>query len=68
MTLKEAGFKVIMGATGAGMRLALATRTTGEIVLIAHTPKGEGYTPYPTHHEALHAFNTIVTGANLIRL
>ena len=48
-----------------GMELAVGTLANGEVVLVAKTPKGEGYTKYATAHEALTAYTYIVKNANL---
>ena len=65
MNLKEAGFKGVRAAVGEGMGLAVGTLTGGEAVVVARTPKGEGYTIYTTAHEALVAFESIAARANL---
>ena len=67
-TLREAGFKAARVATNGTMKLSLGTLGNGMVVVVAHTPKGEGYTTYHTAGVALEAYNNIVVQAGLITL
>ena len=68
VTLKDAGFKGTMVAVGNGAKLALGTLASGEVVIVASTPNGEGYTAYDSTHDAIEAFNAIVSRAGLVRV
>ena len=67
-TLREAGFKAARVATNGTMKLSLGTLGNGMVVVVAHTPKGEGYTTYRTAGEAIATYDNIVERAGLITL
>ncbi len=65
--LRDAGFKPSKVATdGQGKSIALGTIDSGELIIVAKTPLGEGYTSYNTAFEAIGAFNSLALRANLV--
>ncbi len=68
ITLKEAGFRPAMVAVGGNMSVATGTLASGEVIVVASTPRGEGYTTYTFAYEAREAFNSIVEHAGLVRI
>ena len=68
MTLKEAGFRGTEVAVGGGKELAIGLLADGTPIMVAKTPLGEGYTPYPTLIAAGRAFDEIVEKTGLARL
>jgi len=67
-TLKDIGFKPARVAVKGDYEIALGTVNTGQIVISASTPLGEGYTSYLDAHEATVAYDTIVNKMNLVSL
>lgn len=67
-TLRDAGFRPAVTAAGGGMSVSMGTLTTGEVVVVASTPKGNGYTPYTFAYEAREAFEAIVSNMGLVKI